>query len=44
MEEILPGITKYIIDDNSGGNLLQFLPLNNDGADGTGNSFGPLEP
>ena len=27
MEEVLPGITKYIIDADSGGNLLQLLPL-----------------
>lgn len=27
MEEILPGITKFIIAPDSGGNLLQFLPL-----------------
>ena len=27
MEEVLPGITKYIIAADSGGNLLQFLPL-----------------
>ena len=28
MEEILPGITKFIVAAESGGNLLQFLPLN----------------
>lgn len=44
MEEVLPGITKYIIADESGGNLLQFLPLTNEGTDGTGGGFGPLEP
>ena len=27
MEEILPGITKFILAPDSGGNLLQFLPL-----------------
>ena len=27
MEEILPGITKFIVAPDSGGNLLQFLPL-----------------
>ena len=27
MEEILPGITKFIVAADSGGNLLQFLPL-----------------
>lgn len=31
MEEILPGVTKFIVDSNNGGNLLQFLPLT-DGA------------
>ena len=27
MEEILPDITKYIISEETGGNLLEFLPL-----------------
>ncbi len=27
MEEILPGVTKFIVAADSGGNLLQFLPL-----------------
>lgn len=27
MEDILPGITKFIVSPQSGGNLLQFLPL-----------------
>ena len=27
MEEILPGVTKVIIDPDTGGNLLEFLPL-----------------
>ena len=27
MEEILPGVTKFIVDADNGGNLLQFLPL-----------------
>ena len=27
MEEILPGITKFIVASDSGGNLIQFLPL-----------------
>ncbi len=27
MEEILPDITKFIVDSDGGGNLLQFLPL-----------------
>ena len=31
MEEILPGITKFILAEDSGGNLLQFLPLRDDG-------------
>lgn len=30
MEEILPDIRKYIIDAETGGNLLNFLPLNED--------------
>ena len=30
MEEILPGITKFIVATESGGNLLQFLPLTGD--------------
>ena len=33
MEIILPGVTKYIIDGEVGGNLLQFLPLTNDSKD-----------
>ena len=28
MEEVLPGVTKFIIDSENGGNLLQFLQLN----------------
>ena len=28
MEEVLPSLTKFIIDSDSGGNLLQFVPLN----------------
>ena len=31
MEEILPGITKYIISDETGGGLLEFLPLTGNG-------------
>lgn len=27
MEEILPGVTKFIVDSENGGNLLQLLPL-----------------
>lgn len=27
MEEILPGVTKFIVDSDNGGNLLQLLPL-----------------
>ncbi|MEE8443447.1 MAG: FtsH protease activity modulator HflK [Dehalococcoidia bacterium] len=30
MEEILPGITKFIVSPDTGGNLLQFLPLTED--------------
>ena len=32
MERILPGIKKFVIDKESGGNLLQFLPLDKGGA------------
>ena len=39
MEEILPGINKFIVDTDSGGNLLQFLPLS-----GTGTPFEPAQP
>ena len=31
MEEILPGITKFILAEDNGGSLLQFLPLKDDG-------------
>jgi len=31
MEDILPGITKFILAPDSGGNLLQFLPLTDEG-------------
>lgn len=31
MEEILPGVTKFIVDADNGGNLLQLLPLNEAG-------------
>ena len=34
MEEILPGVTKFIVDADNGGNLLQLLPLN-ENASGT---------
>ena len=27
MEEVLPGITKFVVDPESGGSMLQFLPL-----------------
>ena len=27
MEEIMPGITKYVVSEETGGGLLQFLPL-----------------
>jgi len=33
MEEILPNIRKYILAEDSGGNLLQFLPLNQEDQD-----------
>ena len=32
MEDILPGIDKYIIDDETGGGLLEILPLSNTSA------------
>jgi membrane protease subunit HflK len=35
VEEILPDVTKYILTSDSGGNLLQFLPLDGDGDGGT---------
>ena len=44
MEQILPGISKYIIAEESGGSLLQFLPLTSDGTDSAGGQLGPLEP
>jgi membrane protease subunit HflK len=31
MEDVLPGITKFILAEDSGGNLLQFLPLTDEG-------------
>ena len=31
MEEILPGIKKFILAEDGGGNLLQFLPLSDEG-------------
>ena len=31
MEKILPGIKKFVIDPETGGNLLQFLPLEKGG-------------
>jgi len=33
MEKILPGIRKFIIDSEAGGSLLQFLPLEEGGAE-----------
>ncbi len=44
MEQILPGISKYIIDEESGGSLLQFLPLTSDGTETSTGQLGPLEP
>ena len=35
MEEILPGITKFIVDSGTGGNVLQFLPLTQDSESAT---------
>lgn len=40
MEDILPGVTKFIVDSESGGNLLQFLPLTPNGQSG----FPPAAP
>ncbi len=37
MEEILPGVTKFIVDADNGGNLLQLLPLSE-----TGNTTTPF--
>ena len=31
MERIMPGIKKFVIDPNTGGNMLQFLPLDKGG-------------
>ncbi|MCH8064068.1 MAG: FtsH protease activity modulator HflK [Chloroflexi bacterium] len=31
MEEVLPGVKKFIVDSSSSGNLLQFLPLTDSG-------------
>jgi hypothetical protein len=30
MEEILPGVKKFILTEEANGNLLQFLPLTDD--------------
>jgi hypothetical protein len=38
MEDVLPGVKKFIVDSSSGGNLLQFLPLT-DGAPATQSPF-----
>ena len=35
MEEILPGVRKFIVDSDNGGNLLQLLPLTDGATDGT---------
>ena len=40
MEEILPGVTKFVVATDTGGNLLQFLPLTNSSA----TPFGPGRP
>ncbi len=37
MEEIMPGVTKFIVDGENGGNLLQFLPLTGDALKAQGN-------
>ena len=44
MEDILPGIAKYIIAEESGGSLLQFLPLTGEGSSGSDGQLNPLEP
>ncbi len=43
IETILPGVTKYIISAEVGGNLLQFLPLTNDGGNMSLDSLGQSE-
>lgn len=40
IEEILPGITKYIVSEEAGGGLLQFLPL----TDSSGNALAEITP
>jgi membrane protease subunit HflK len=40
MEEILPGVTKFIVDSDNGGSLLQFLPLSPDSS----TQFPPATP
>ncbi len=42
MEIIMPGVTKFIIDGEVGGNLLQFLPLTNNDENGTLDSLEQL--
>ena len=42
MEEILPGVTMFVVDADNGGNLLQLLPLN--GADSSTTPFSVPTP
>ena len=35
MEDVMPGVTKFIVDSDNGGNLLQLLPLTKDGQGST---------
>ena len=39
MEEILPGVNKFIVDNKNGGGVLQFLPLT-----GSSQTFPPTSP
>ncbi len=42
MEDILPGITKFIVSPQSGGNLLQLLPLTGESPFPTGQTVPPV--
>jgi len=42
MEDILPGITKFIVSPQTGGNLLQFLPLTGESPFPTGQTVPPV--
>ncbi len=43
MEEVLPGITKFIVDPESGGSMLQFLPLDSQQAETRPTSSGDAQ-